>query len=253
MSNNLNKFIESFRSIGAPSNKRQIQGLAIEGAGSFLEALKTFYTFNNKKLIQHESIDLKQPVNDLGHCFTKNGSDKSVDHRYDLVYKPIFDSYTGQHVNILEIGLGTRNTNIASHMWTPDTRVGASLKAYEQYFDNVSVFGADIDRDALFQTDKIKTTYINQLQPETFDQMHQDLGSPELDIFIEDGIHSVPGSLNSLNYALDAVKTGGWICIEDLYNPFGIWNVIATHIADNFDFKSVNLYESKGGMLIIQK
>lgn len=246
------KFLNSFKSYGAPGSPKQLLELSLAGAASFLEAIKTFYEFNDS-LIETRDVDTKQPLNDLGVLFKKTGSDKShPHHRYDLVYQPILEKYRNEPINILEIGLGTNKPDVSSTMGVGG-KPGASLKAYEQYLKHARVFGADVDRRVLFQTDRIKTAYVDQLVPETFEQMHLDLGSPELDIFIEDGIHSVPGSFNSLNYALKHVKPGGWICLEDLVNPYGIWNVLATHISNNFGFKSVELINSGGGMLIIQK
>lgn len=245
-------FLRSFKSYGGPGSESQILDLSLIGAASFFQALKTFYTFNDA-LIRIKSYDTVQPINELGEIFNNTGSDKSGPrHRYDLVYQPIFEPFRDKSVNILEIGLGTNNTDISSHMGLRGS-VGASLRSYEQYFKHANIFGADVDRRILFQTDRIKTAYVDQLIPGTFEQMHLDLGSPELDIFIEDGIHSVPGSLNSLNYALKAVKSGGWICLEDLVNPFGIWNVLATHMINHFNFKSVELIDAGGGMLVIQK
>lgn len=245
-------FLQSFQSYGAPGGDNQLLDLSITGAASFLESLKTFYTFKDS-LIEKKTYDITQPKNELGKILASTGSDKAgPKHRYDLVYQPIFEKYREVPVSILEIGLGTNNTDVSSNMGANGS-VGASLKAYERYFKHARVFGADVDHRVLFQTDKIKTAHVDQLVPETFEQMHRDLGSPELDIFIEDGIHSVPGSLNSLNYALKAVKSGGWICLEDLVNPFGIWNVLATHMLNHFNFKSVELIDAGGGMLIIQK
>ena len=70
--------------------------------------------------------------------------------------------------NIFEIGLGTNYKNIVSNMGI-NGKPGASLRAFRDYCPNASVFGADIDKRILFEEERIKTFYVDQTDPVTFD------------------------------------------------------------------------------------
>ena len=110
--------------------------------------------------------------------------------------------------------------------------------------------GADIDRDTLFSEDRIQTAYVDQLQPDTFEEMHRVFGSPNYDIFIEDGLHSFVASLNSLNFALKYTKKGGVIILEDLTNTQNIWSLMTTAlIARGYDAR---LIACRGLMLVVK-
>ena len=204
-------------------------------------------------LVEIEKRDCSKKIRPIGEIFNQNKSDKATPHhRYDLVYQEVFDQFNKESIlNILEIGLGTNNTDTVSHMGLRG-KVGASLFSYQEYFTNANIFGADVDSRILFNEGNIKTAYVDQLNIETFDKMHQDLGSPVLDIFIEDGLHSVTASLNSLNYGLDHVKKGGFVILEDLVNVDKIWQSIATIVRRTREVDSVRLINSGGLMLIIK-
>jgi hypothetical protein len=224
--------------------------LTMEGIATFYKSLRDLVPTG---IVDITVMDCSAPMTQVGRIFKEHKSDKSFPiHRYDLVYQPIFDSVDIEaDCNILEIGIGTNNTDIVSHMGKAGIP-GASLFAYRDFFTNANIFGADIDKRILFESDRIKTTYVDQLNIESFEVMHNNLGNPELDIFIEDGLHSVPASLNSLNYAIKHVKQGGFIILEDLFNPDSIWQTIATFIRAVHTFEKVELINAGSLMLVIK-
>jgi hypothetical protein len=63
---------------------------------------------------------------------------------------------------IFECGLGTNNPNLASNM-TDTGMPGASLRVWRDYFRNAKIYGGDIDKEILFEEDRIKTFYVDQL------------------------------------------------------------------------------------------
>ena len=223
--------------------------LTMQGVNGFFLSLSNLMG----DLVEIEKTDCSQKTRPIGEIFNKNKSDKANPvHRYDLVYQEIFDQFNKESIlNILEIGIGTSDSSIVSNTGL-HYKVGASLFSYQEYFANANIFGADVDSECLFNEGNIKTAYVDQLNIETFDKMHQDLGSPVLDIFIEDGLHSVTTSLNSLNYGLDHVKKGGFVILEDLVNVDQVWQSIATIVKLTRDVDSVRLIESRGLMLVIK-
>ena len=82
-------------------------------------------------------------------------------HTYTDYYSSLFD-HTRQNIKkIFECGIGTNNPEIPSSMgkkYDP----GGSLKVWRDYFPNAKIYGADIDKEILFETERIKTFYVNQ-------------------------------------------------------------------------------------------
>ena len=227
--------------------------LALSGARLFFDCLHDLLTLSGSVLPEIEFLDTSQDITKIGEIFRANKSDKAgPHHRYDLVYQNVFDYLKAENsINILEIGLGTNNSDTVSHMGK-NGRPGSSLYAYREFFPKANIFGADVDERILFESERIKTAYVDQLKPETFKQMHRELGEPYLDLFIEDGLHSVSASLNSLNYAISVTKKNGYIILEDLHNPKQIWQTLCLLVDSFFDFQSVKLVNSGGLMLVIK-
>jgi len=227
--------------------------LALSGARIFFPALHDLLNRSGSVMPEIEVLDVSQDITEIGKIFKANQSDKAGPrHRYDLVYQNIFSELkTEQSINILEIGLGTNNRDTISNMGIRG-RPGASHYAYREFFPKANIFGADIDKRILFESERIKTAYVDQLKPVTFNQMHRELGAPDLDLFIEDGLHSVSASLNSLNYAISVTKKNGYIILEDLYNPQHIWQTLCFLLDSFFDFQSVKLVNSGGLMVVIK-
>jgi len=227
--------------------------LALSGVRVFFPALHDLLNLSESVSPKVEFLDTSQDITEIGKIFKENKSDKAGPaHRYDLVYQSVFDDLkTNQSINILEIGLGTNNKDIVSHMGK-NGRPGASLYAYREFFPKANIFGADVDKRILFESERIKTAYVDQLRTETFEQMHRELGEPYLDLFIEDGLHSVSASLNSLNYAISVTKKNGYIIVEDLYNPQQIWQTLCLLLDSFFGFQSIKLVNSGGFMLVIK-
>ena len=258
-----NKFIDYLRPHmpvgggGIDEKERELNDsgllLALSGASIVFDSLRDLLTLSGSVLPEIETLDASQNITQIGKIFNTNRSDKAgPNHRYDLVYQSIFSELkTEKQINILEIGLGTNNPDTVSHMGA-NGRPGASLYAYRDFFPKANIFGADVDKRILFESERIKTAYVDQLKPETFNQMHIDLGKPSLDLFIEDGLHSVAASLNSLNYAISVTKKNGYIILEDLYNPQHIWQSLCFLLDSFFNFQSCKLVNSGGLMLVIK-
>jgi hypothetical protein len=103
----------------------------------------------------------------LKSLFDKYGSDKSTRHDYHLAYGSILadpDSVT----DLLEVGLGTNNLDVVSNMGSGG-RPGASLFAYRDFLPRARIYGADIDRGILFEDERIKTFFVDQTSPQSFE------------------------------------------------------------------------------------
>jgi SAM-dependent methyltransferase len=151
----------------------------------------------------------------LGELFTAHGSDKAR-HGYHLAYAAILNRLARRGApTILEIGLGTNNARLVSSMGL-EGNPGASLRAFRDFLPASAIYGADVDRKILFHEERIKTAYVDQTMPSTFDEMTKSLGTDAFDLIVDDGLHSVEANMNTLLFALSRLKPGGWVVIEDI-------------------------------------
>jgi len=253
-------YLTGFRSVGGGATNQEgteFNDIGLElsliNVREFLPSLAKFTQVIDYKPLDIETIDTSFEINRTGKAFLKNKSDKSgPNHRYDLVYHSIFEELGFDNkLNILEIGLGTNNDSFASYV-SLDFRPGASLFAYKELFPNALVYGGDIDKDILFEEDRIKTSFVDQLRLSTFMDMHNSFNRPSYNLFIEDGLHSLTASLNSLIFGLKTVQKNGYIILEDLYNPYNVWQIIGKILQDSNTVHSVRLANSGGLMLIVK-
>ncbi len=151
----------------------------------------------------------------LGKLFSAYGSDKER-HGYHIAYAAILSLLRrNEPLTILEIGLGTNNSKLVSSMGSGGTP-GASLRAFRDFLPTSTICGADVDRSILFHEERIKTAHVDQTCLQTFDDLAAALGIDAFDLIIDDGLHSVEANLNTLIFALNKLRLGGWIAIEDI-------------------------------------
>jgi len=94
-----------------------------------------------------------------------------------------------------------------------------------------------LTKNILFQSERIKTCYVDQLEYRTFSNISNNFGNIKFDLIIDDGLHSIGANLNTLLYSLENLNKNGWIVIEDI------------HIKDNwksidFILKSTNKFKT---------
>lgn len=167
----------------------------------------------------------------LRNLFNKYGSDKSTDHNYELVYGQILGDVSGVF-SMLEIGMGTNNTDVVSNM-SALGRPGASLRAFAEFLPAARVFGADVDREILFQTPQIKTFFVDQTDLESFVALDAAIEG-EVNMIIDDGLHSPNANIAVLDFALRRLAPGGWVIIEDIAErTLPLWQVISALIPES--------------------
>jgi hypothetical protein len=166
-------------------------------------------------------FDEKQPTV-LCEIMGRNRSDKGHEnitsswHNYTTFYYSIFKDICNKELRIFELGLGTNNINLPSNMGRHG-RPGASLYGWQEFFPNSEIFGADIDKDILFNTNKIKTFYCDQTNPDAIKKMWEDPNLQDnFDIIIEDGLHTFEANVCFFENSLHKIKPGGYYIIEDI-------------------------------------
>lgn len=213
--------------------------------------LKLILTLKIKpKIINSKSFNKsKNETKKIKKLFNFYGSDKARIHDYHLIYSSIFSKKL-KVKKILEIGLGTDNENFLSNMGKHG-KPGASLRAFRDYFKNSKIYGADIDKDILFNEHKIKTTFVDQTNQHSMRLLFKKFGS-NFDLIIDDGMHSPLANLIFLIESIKHLKKGGSLIIEDISpNSLIIWKIISIII--NLKFKNVLIKSKSAYVFIVYK
>ena len=152
-----------------------------------------------------------------------HGSDKgSVNittswHNYTTLYYALLNKKRERIQRVFELGLGTTDAAIPNNMG-PNGKPGASLRGWAEFFPHADIRGADIDQRILFEEDRIKTYYCNQLDPSVIRNMWQleDLQEP-FDLIVEDGLHTYEANVCFFENSIHMLKMGGLYIIEDIH------------------------------------
>jgi len=193
----------------------------------------------------------EQPT--LIELFQKHGSDKhGGHHNYGRKYETLFSELRNKPIVMVEIGIGSVNPCIPSSMNNVGYKPGASLRAWRDYFSNGMIYGCDIDRDILFEEERIKTFYFDQTRPPYV------LPIPEnsCDIIVDDGLHYFSYNWQVFTQLYRYLKTGGIYIIEDVSvaHYIGSDPFTKTH---KFDWEILGLYnhqnQDDNTLVIIRK
>jgi len=135
-------------------------------------------------------------------------------HNYTILYTELLRNFKPKR--IFEMGLGSNNPNIPSNMG-PNGKPGASLYGWSEYFPEAKVYGADIDYECLFSTEKIKTFYCDQINRISIQKLWNQYELLEgFDLIIDDGLHSLESGIIFFENSIHKLNIGGYYCIEDI-------------------------------------
>lgn len=162
---------------------------------------------------------------ELQKLFDHYGSDKGdSNHNYHWLYGAILGTRNASAV--LEIGLGTNNEDIVSNMSRHGTP-GASLRAFRDFLPGAHVYGADVDRRILFQEERVSTYFVDQTDLDSFVELSAAVPD-ELDLIIDDGLHTPNANLAALVFGLGRLKVGGYFLVEDIgRHAVPIWQLVS--------------------------
>ncbi len=137
-------------------------------------------------------------------------------HRYCEFYSRLFDHCRLSVVKVFECGLGTGDRDFAANMG-PMARPGASLRVWRDYFPNARIFGADIDRQALFQEDRIATYFVDQTCATLVNDMWRQIGESGFDLIVDDGLHTADAAESLFSGSFVHLRLGGIYVVEDMF------------------------------------
>jgi SAM-dependent methyltransferase len=232
--------------------------LALQSAQQAFPLICSLAKAASQSLIAPRSIEALFPTEaysneaaELAALFKRYGSDKSTGHDYHVVYASLLGSRRNDPLRLFEVGLGTYNRDILSHMGRSG-KPGASLRAFRDFLPNAQVFGADIDKRILFNDDRIRTYYVDQTRLDSFDELYAHLSDDMFDLVIDDGLHAPNANIATMLFALKVLRPSGFFIVEDIHsNSIPIWQVVAALLPEQY---SPKLVQAKGGLLfMIQK
>lgn len=162
----------------------------------------------------------------LCNNFIKNSllPPNSVCHNYTFIYNELFKIYRNENITIFEMGVGVP---LCMGSWA------GSLLGWKEYFPKSNIYSGDIDKDYLYNDDRIKSFYVDQEDDESIESMYNtNLKDKYFDLIIDDGPHTYSSNIIFYKKSIDKLKNGGIYIIEDvnldfietLYNDIVLFN-----------------------------
>ena len=157
----------------------------------------------------------KGKPNDGFLCTLFTGSDKCAVHQYADWYDWLFSDLRQVPMSVLEIGIGWARPNFGFLGTKRDWVFGTSQRGWRDYFSNSQVYAADVHNEVLFEDERIKSFWVDILNKNTLKAMKNKIGT-QLDILIDDSLHTLEGQESLISVAYDWVKPGGFYIVEDV-------------------------------------
>jgi len=160
----------------------------------------------------------------LNNIYPPNG----VCHNYTYFYHNLFSEYRNEQIKIFEMGVGVPAC-MGAGSWA------GSLLGWKEYFPNSTIFSADIDKDFLYNDDRITSYYVNQECSESINTMWKNIEEHTFDIIVDDGPHTYLSNILFYKKSIHKLKTNGIYIIEDINTDFinELYNEISSYNTDN--------------------
>ena len=136
-------------------------------------------------------------------------------HTYADFYALLFAHCRQSIHRVFECGLGTNNPTLVSTMGV-DGKPGASLRVWRDYFPNAHITGADIDRDILFNEDRIRTYHVDQTDSASIAALWDSVDPGHYDFMVDDGLHTFEAGVCLFENSVSRLAKGGVYVIEDV-------------------------------------
>jgi hypothetical protein len=160
---------------------------------------------------------------------------------------------------VFELGIGTTNTAFAANMGV-DGKPGASLHGWAEFFPHAKIFGADIDKEILFHTDRITTYYCDQTNATIIRSMWENEELREgFDLIVDDGYHNFSANVCFFENSIHKLNPNGYYIIEDIQysdiklmeNQVNVWKERYPNFAIEFHKREYN-HRVDNNVVVIQ-
>lgn len=157
---------------------------------------------SDKWAIYHSSTSFERPYNWEPHTYTD-------------YYSRLFSHCRQEIKSVFECWLGTNNEKLPSSMGK-NGKPWASLRVWRDYFPNADIFGVDIDKDILFQEERIRTFYIDQRDPVSINLFWEKIKNIEFDFMVDDWLHTFDAAICLFQNCVWHLGVNGIYVIEDV-------------------------------------
>lgn len=172
-----------------------------------------YYTNDSKDLLSQ--LSTKYGTNKGGSKTINVGNKFLHPHTYTDFYSQIFMFGRDKVLNLFECGIGTNNPLLKSTMGSAG-KPGASLYMWRDYFPNATIYGGDIDKDVLFNAERIKTYHLDQTKEESIRRFFKQTGCSKFDVMIDDVLHTFEAGKSLFLSARHFLSETGVYIIEDI-------------------------------------
>lgn len=155
---------------------------------------------------------------ELCRIMRDNGSDKGLDrHNYGILYTSLLEGEREKPLKLFELGIGIDIIRPRRHARLRG-RPGASLHGWRQYLPNTNIYAADINRDILFDADRIRSFYCDQTDADSVGALwsRPELKDIEFDFIIDDGLHEFEANRIFLEGSYRRLRPGCVMVVEDI-------------------------------------
>lgn len=184
----------------------------------FLEYLKTpsfNYQYEEDRLTMLMTKYNSDKGYGLSNIFRYYGAlpPNKIPHNYTYFYDRLFSEYRYEPFTMFEMGIGVPESEGS---W------GASLIAWKEYFKGGKIYAGDINKDYLYNNDRIHSYYVDQESADSIKELWNtpDLESETFDLIIDDGSHTYTGNYLFYTESIHKLKTYGIYIIEDVNLEF---------------------------------
>ena len=213
---------------------------------AFNESFRRFQKLESKARVTDSSLQIpnRQDVRDgaslieAGNEFSEtimqwSTSSKFHSLGYQDLYPVILNHLKGEDARVLEIGIGVNDPRAASGM-DKDHVPGGSLYAWKMYLNAAEVHGADIDARVLIDTEMYLTHHVDQRNRDSLVGLADRIDG-ELDLFIDDGLHTPQANALTACAFLPRISDRGVLVIEDILPEFNkLWEALEKSFTGDF-------------------
>ena len=95
-----------------------------------------------------------------------------------------------------------------------------SLKGWVDYFPNSKIYSADINKEWLYNDDRIKSYYLDVENTDSIEELWKNVPEEEFDLIIDDGPHTHTSNILFYKNSVHKFKKNGLYIIEDVSLDF---------------------------------
>ncbi len=157
-------------------------------------------------------------------------------HNYADLYELLFRCRRKNVQLLIECGLGTNNINFECSMGLHG-KPGASLRMWRDFFPNARIIGVDIDKETLFNEERIETFYCDQLKKKSIENFAKKskLLENSADIILDDGLHTFEAGVSFFEGMIKFLNEDGIYLIEDVHpNDMFLYKDYFSHFSEKF-------------------